>query len=123
MTQQETLNRRRERLLATRFRWAREFLDRAGFVECGESLAHGRSLYYIPDGSELKDESYVLIRISSHHARLGQERNIDFAVQVNPLHTRTQIERMVRDAVQARKDYLASEDYKKLLERINDVRN
>jgi hypothetical protein len=122
MTQQEKLDRRHERLLATRFRWAKEFLDRAGFVEWGESLAHGRSLYYIPNGSELKDESYVRIRVSDHDVHLRRERNIDFIVQANPLHTRTQIERMVREAVQDRKDYLASGDYKKLLKRINDVR-
>ena len=122
MTQQEKLDRRRERLLASRFRWAREFLDRAGFVEWGQSLAHGCSLYYIPDGRELKDESSVRIRVSDHHAHLWRGHNIDFTVQVNPLHTRTQIERMVREAVQARKDYLVSEDYKKFLKRISDGR-
>lgn len=120
MTPQERLDWRRERLLATRLRWAEEFLGRADFVAWGESLMHGCSLYYIPDGSELEDESYVRIRVSDHYAHPRRQHNIDFTVEINPSHTRTQIERMVRGAIQARKNYLASGDCKEFLKRIND---
>jgi hypothetical protein len=112
MTEQERLDRRRERRLGTRFRWAANVLEQAGFVEWGSSDAHGRSLYYIPEGSETDDESNVRIRVSDHYAHTGRGENFDFTVQVHPDHTRRQVQRMAQQIIQERADYLVTEAFK-----------
>jgi hypothetical protein len=106
---------KQQQLLQRRFTWAGELLGQLGFEHWGESSVHGRSEYYIAKGSS-EDEDFedqVRIRVSDHYAHQFRSDmgivSVDFTVQVDPSHKRHQVERLVRDRVSERTEYLNSD--------------
>jgi hypothetical protein len=101
-----------------RFVWAHAILTEAGFMEWGQSDAHGLSRYYIPNGSELEDESIVRVRVSDHYAhptRYGEAGDVavDFQVDVSAA-SREEIEKATRQAIRERAAYLRTDEYREV---------
>jgi hypothetical protein len=108
--------------LGQRFAWAGELLAQLRFEESGRSEAHGLSVYYLPKDipwGDYDEEDFgpnVRVRVSDHYAHsyranLGGE-SIDFNVSLRPNDARDEVERAVRQAVEERAEFLASEDYR-----------
>lgn len=107
-----------QKKLGRRFAWADKILTEAGFVAWSFSDAHGSSHYYIPLGSETRDESDVRIRVSDHYANqlrsdMGKV-TVDFTVVIKHGTPRANVEKAALTAIQERKEYLESDDWKEL---------
>jgi hypothetical protein len=124
----EKLDRRRQGRIENRVGWAIEVLENAGFQEVGFSNAHGISYYFSTNigdwDSKNWDEDWtyeyhVRIRVSDHYAHPcrydecnGQQ--IDFNVDIDPKMTRRQVERLVRQAIKEREEYLSSTSWQEV---------